>query len=112
MSSSTTAGPYEGWPTVEQAKAWEKAVPGSAENLFRELRTTMRHKRNMARLAVAVKVLPTLAALIATLALVWLAKYFVDHNAATQGATIVGSSLAAVVTGFIGNKIVQRKAKK
>jgi hypothetical protein len=97
--------------TAQKAKEWEDAVPGSGPMVLAEFRKELHHRRNLARLQVALSALPMLSALVATLALVWLAKYFVDHQAPTQGATVVGSSLAAVIAAFLGNKLIQRKKK-
>jgi hypothetical protein len=98
--------------TAQKAKEWEDVVPGSGRVILAELRKERRHDRNLARLQVALSALPVLSALVATLALVWLAKYFVDHQAPTQGATVVGSSLAAVIAAFLGSKLIQRKKTK
>jgi hypothetical protein len=51
----------------------------------------------------------TVASALATVVLfVWLAKYYADHHAATQGAAIIGA-LAAVVTAFIGGRVISEK---
>ena len=48
----------------------------------------------------------TMAGALATVVLfVWLAKYYVDHGAPTQGAAIIGA-LAAVVTASVGGRIL------
>jgi cyanate permease len=39
---------------------------------------------------------------------IWLAKYYIDHGAPTQGAAIIGA-LAAVVAAFVGSKAISEK---
>ena len=96
-------------PPLSQAKAWEKELPGSAKIVFEEVQRTARHKRRIAIAEVAARILLIVCAFSSVVLFAWLATYFVNHNAPTQGAVVVGAGLASLVGAFLGKETISRK---
>jgi hypothetical protein len=63
----------------------------------------------MATAQVGVRVLLILCAFSSVVLFVWLATYFVNHHAATQGAVIVGTGLASLVGAFLGKDAIAKR---
>jgi len=93
---------YRDLAAAEKAKEWESVAPGTATRLIDEFAATRKHKRRLAWSHEVLEILKLICAFGCVALFVWLAKYFVDHDAATQGAAIVGVGLAALVTAFLG----------
>lgn len=96
-------------PPVEQAREWEAFRPGTFEQVlafvlreagYRE--EEAKHERRLDYIAVAIEVMTLVFALGAVLTFVWLAKYYVDHHAASQGVKIFGFGTASIVAAFLG----------
>lgn len=71
-------------------------------------RSTGTARTEAGRANIALSMFTVTSALATVVLFVWLAKYYVDHHAATQGAAIIGA-LAAVVTAFIGGRALSAK---
>ena len=112
MSSETDSAAVTAWwtelPPVEKAKLWEKIAPGTAARILDQTDRQVRHARRLAWAKIALSAFTVVSALATVILFVWLAKYYADHDAATQGAAIIGA-LAAVVAAFIGSRVVSEK---
>lgn len=112
MSSETDSAAVTAWwaelPPVERARLWEKVAPGTAGRILDQTDRQVRHARRLAWAKIALSAFTVASALVTVILFVWLAKYYADHNAATQGAAIIGA-LAAVVTAFIGGRAFSGK---
>lgn len=93
---------------VERARLWEKVAPGTAARILDQTDRQVRHARRQAWAKIALSAFTVASALVTVILFVWLAKYYADHNAATQGAAIIGA-LAAVVAAFIGGRVISGK---
>lgn len=80
--------------------------------MFRLQVVHVRHRRRLAWAQICIQVLRLVFAAGATALLVWLAKYYVDRGAPTQGAGIVGAGLAAVVAAFLGDRFVRQSKEE
>jgi hypothetical protein len=100
-----TAAWWAELPPAEKARIWEKVAPGSAANILEQTGRQVRHVRRMAWARLWLSFFTAAGALTTVVLFVWLAKYYVDHGAPTQGAAIIGA-LAAVVTAFVGGRIL------
>lgn len=112
MSNETDTTAVTAWwaelPPVEKAKLWEKVAPGTADRILDQTDRQVRHARRLAWANIALSAFTVASALATVILFVWLAKYYADHHAATQGAAIIGA-LAAVVTAFIGGRVLSEK---
>jgi len=112
MSSETDSAAITAWwaelPPVERARLWEKVAPGTAARILDQTDRQVRHARRLAWAKIGLSAFTVASALVTVILFVWLAKYYADHNAATQGAAIIGA-LAAVVTAFIGSRVISTK---
>lgn len=106
--SEDSAAWYEHLLPIEKARAWEKAVPGTAARALDQADRQVRHVHRMDWAKLGLSVFTVTCAFATVVLFVWLAKYCVDHNDATQGAAIIGA-LAAVVTAFIGGRVIAEK---
>jgi hypothetical protein len=114
MSSETDSAAVTAWwaelPPVEKARIWEKVAPGTAAKILEQTDRQVRHVRRLAWAQLALAAFKVFSALATVILFVWLAKYYADHNAATQGAAIIGA-LAAVVAAFIGGQVLSETRK-
>jgi cyanate permease len=112
MASETDPAPvaslWAALPPPEKARYWNKAVPGSAARIVEQTEQQVKHVRRMAWARLGLRVFTVASALAAVILFVWLAKYYADHGAPTQGAAIIGA-LAAVVTAIIGGRALTGK---
>lgn len=112
MASDTESAAITAWwaelPPVEKARIWEKVAPGTAAKILEQTDRQVRHVRRLAWARLALSAFKVLSALATVVLFVWLAKYYADHNAATQGSVIIGA-LAAVVAAFIGGQVYSEK---
>lgn len=106
--AEVTAAWWAELPPAEKARIWEKVAPGSAERILEQTDRHMRHVRRMAWARLALSAFTATGALATVILFVWLAKYYMDHGAPTQGAAIIGA-LAAVVTAFLGGRILSER---
>jgi len=98
-------------PPTEKAKYWEKIAPGSADRILEQTYRQVRHMRRLAWAKISLSFLGILCAFASVALFVWLAKYYADHGAPTQGAMII-TALAAVVAAFVGSRaIVSRRSR-
>jgi hypothetical protein len=98
-------------PAIEKAKLWEKVAPGSASRMLDQTDRQVQHMRRLAWAKIAVSVLTILCAFASVVLFVWLATYYINRGAPTQGATII-AALAAVVAAFVGGRAVHSKHGK
>lgn len=104
---------WESLGPVEQAREWEDFRPGTFEQVFeiakldasyrrKMAEQAARHERRLDYIAVSIQVLALTFGLGTVLVLAWVAKYYVDHDAASQGARIFGFGAGSVVAAFVG----------
>jgi cyanate permease len=109
MSNETDQASVASWwaelSPVEKARYWEKVAPGTAAKILDQTNQQVRHLRRLAWARLTLSAFTVVSALATVVLFVWLAKYYVDHGAGTQGAAIIGA-LAAVVTAFIGGQVL------
>jgi uncharacterized membrane protein len=108
--------PQTAWASlgpVGQAKEWEEFRPGTFEQVFelarhetdykRELlERSARHERRLDYIAVVIQILTPIFALAALVIMAWTAKYYADHNAASDGVKIFGVGAGSIVAAFLG----------
>jgi hypothetical protein len=112
VAGETQPGWWVKLPTAEKARAWESQYPGAAQLMLNEALKNVRHERRLGWAQVFIQLLTVLFAGGSVVLFVWLAKYFVDHGAPTQGAAIVGTGLAALVGTFVGREAYAQKRGK
>lgn len=100
---------------VEQAKEWEEFKPGTFEQIFdlvkhdADYRKTIaereaKHERRLDYLTVAIQIITPVFALAAVAIMALTAKYYADHNAASDGVKIFSVGAGSVVAAFLGVK--------
>jgi len=101
-------------PTPEQAKLWEEVAPGTFERMMTEVEREEKHRRDLDlrehRLKIGefwLRIFGHVCGLATVGIFALLAKYFVDHDAATQGAWIMGTGAVSIVGVFITGRLVQ-----
>jgi hypothetical protein len=98
---------------VEQAREWEAFRPGTFEQVFElakheaDLRQmnmdiAARHERRLDYISVAMQAVALVFALASVAIMALTAKYYADHNAASDGVKIFGFGAASIVAGFLG----------
>lgn len=102
---------WSGLPAEAKVREWENVVPGSAAILLKETRKQVRHMRRLAMAQVLVQLFPGICALASVVLFVWLARYFVNHNAPNQGAAVVGAGLVSLVATFLGRKAISERKR-
>ena len=110
-ASTTTKSWWAELPPVEKAEIWEKVAPGSCIRMLEQTDRQIRHMRRVAWAKLGLAGFGISCGFASVLLFVWLAKYYIDHHAPTQGAAIVGA-LAAVVAAFVGGKAIGGKRDK
>jgi uncharacterized membrane protein len=96
-------------PTTTQARQWEEVAPGAFNRIMMEIERGQRHKRYLEWAEFASRVFGQLCGLVTVVVLAVLAKYFVDHDAATAGAGIVTAGVASIVAVFITGRLTQQR---
>ncbi|MGP3927080.1 hypothetical protein [Streptomyces sp. 8N616] len=120
MTDNPSESPAVGAPTepgipwgdrlpVEQAKEWEALRPGTVEWMLEELRREREHRRRVEWVHTGLQALGSALGAGTAVAYIWVATYFLDHDAATQGAAILGGGAAALVGAFLGRKYGERR---
>jgi hypothetical protein len=98
---------------VEQAREWEQFKPGTFEQVFdlvkhdADYRKTIakeeaKHDRRLDYFAVAIQIITPIFALAAVAIMALTAKYYADHNAASDGVKIFGVGAGSIVAAFLG----------
>ena len=115
-SGHTDDSPSSLWASlglVDQAREWEEFKPGTFEVLFNyikqqaedrhvETRLQTRHEMRMDYIAVGLQLLALVFGMTAVVIVALTAKYYLDHNAASQGARIFGFGAGSIVAAFLG----------
>jgi uncharacterized membrane protein len=92
----------------EQIRVWDQVVPGSAERMLNQVEKDYEHRRHMDRIEVGFRVAGAVIATFGITAVVWTAKYLVDHDAAIAGASLIGSSIVALAGLVVARERQQR----
>ncbi|EXU61758.1 MULTISPECIES: hypothetical protein [Streptomyces] len=108
-SPPETAVPWGDRLPVEQAKEWEAVRPGTVEWMLTELQREREHRRRMDWVHTGLQAFGSLLGAGTVVAYIWVATYFLAHDAATQGAAILGGGTAALVGGFLGKRYGDRR---
>ncbi len=98
---------------VDQAREWEEFRPGTFEQMFAlvihdadykraRAEQQARHERGLDYVAIGLQLTRLIFALAAVAIISWTAKYYVDHNAPSQGVKIFGLGAGSIVAAFIG----------
>jgi hypothetical protein len=110
-------GPAVKLPSPATLKALEDTHPGAFELIWEEVTCEGVHRRSLeqhrCRMEVAElgsRVFGQLCGLGSVVVLAVLAKYFVDHDAPTQGAAIIGSGAATIVGIFVTGRWIDRRS--
>jgi hypothetical protein len=108
VSTDDKAARTVAMPTAAQARQWEQACPGSFERIMREIETEERHRRRTELIELVSRIFGQVCAFGTVLVLVWLARYFADRGAPTQGAAIIVSGAVSLVAIFVGKLVRNR----
>jgi uncharacterized membrane protein len=92
-------------PTPTQAKQWEELLPGTFARLMAEIEREEKHRRRVESAELCSRIFGQVCAFGALIVLVFLAGYFVDHGAATQGAAIIVTGAVSIVAVFLTNRL-------
>jgi hypothetical protein len=98
---------------VEQAREWEEFRPGTFEQMFAlvvhdgeykriQAEKKARHERMLDYVAIGLQLLRLIFALAAVGIIALTARYYAQHNDASQGVKIFGFGAGSVVAAFIG----------
>ncbi len=93
----TATGPS--WQGPEEAEAWEKVVPGSAEALFAEFRAQLGHRRQMELASIRLSFFGPVLGLVVVLSFLGTAAWLISDGFGVDGTflgTVDIASLAAV----------------
>jgi uncharacterized membrane protein len=96
-------------PTPTQAKQWEELRPGTFDRFMVEIVQEEKHRRRMEWTELCSRVFGQVCAFGTVVVLASLARYFVDHGAATQGASIIVTGAVSIVTVFLTNRLARRR---
>jgi uncharacterized membrane protein len=96
-------------PTPVQAKQWEEIAPGTFARLMAEVEREENHRRRMERAELRSRVLAQVCAFGTVMVLALLARYFVDHDAPTQGAAIIVTGAVSIVAVFLTGRLARRR---
>ncbi|WP_194838553.1 hypothetical protein [Nocardia sp. XZ_19_369] len=80
---------------------WETVHPGAVERLFDVVEKAERHDQRMAWAEFAMRGVGVVSSVAVVAVLSATAKYFIDHGAPTQGASILGGGAALIVTALV-----------
>lgn len=103
-ASAMPASRWADLPTPAQAKQWEAVKPGTIDRILDAVEQAERHDQRMQWAELGLRLFGTLAGLGSVVVLALVAKYFVDHGAATQGAGIFGLGAASMVAAFLTHR--------
>jgi uncharacterized membrane protein len=98
---------------VDQARQWEDFRPGTFEQMFAlvvqdaeykraRAEQQARHERRLDYIAVALQIARLIFGLAAVFIISLTAKYYAEHNAASEGAKVFGLGAGSIVAAFIG----------
>lgn len=108
-SAERTPLPGVRLPTPIQAKQWEELGPGIFARLLAEIEQEEKHRRRMERTELGSRIFGQICAFGTVVVLAFLARYLVDHGAATQGASIIITGAVSIVTVFLTNRLARRR---
>jgi uncharacterized membrane protein len=92
-------------PTPTQAKQWEEVGPGTFDRIMTEIEHEEKHRRRMESAELCSRIFGQICAFGTVVVLALLARYFVDHGAATQGASIIVTGAASIVAVFLTSRL-------
>jgi uncharacterized membrane protein len=96
-------------PTPAQAKQWEELGPGTFNRIMTEIEHEEKHRRRMDSAELCSRIFGQICAFGTVVVLTFLAGYYVDHGAATQGASIIGTGAASIVAVFLTSRLSSRR---
>jgi uncharacterized membrane protein len=96
-------------PTPTQAKQWEELAPGTFNRFMVEIEQEEKHRRCMESADFCSRIFGQVCAFGTVVVFAFLARYFVDHGAATQGASIIITGAVSIVTVFLTNRLARRR---
>lgn len=97
------------FPTPAEARQWEEVCPGTFDRIMTEIQQEEKHRRRMEWAYLCQRTFGQVCALGTVIALAFLASYFVDHGAATQGAALIVTGAVSIVTVFVTGRLVHRR---
>ncbi|RKN43804.1 DUF2335 domain-containing protein [Streptomyces hoynatensis] len=89
-------GGWQDLPVAEQIASWERAVPGSAERMLRQIEAEYEHRRWLDRVEIRFRIAGAVLAAFGVTGLLWTAKYLVDQGEPVAGAGLLGSGVVAL----------------
>jgi hypothetical protein len=115
-STNPDDAPPSAWASlgpVEQAREWEAFRPGTFEQVFalarheadlRQMNVDIaaRHERRLDCIAVAMQAVALVFAMASVVIMAVTARYYADHQAASDGVKIFGFGAASIVAAFLG----------
>lgn len=96
-------------PTPAAARQWEELGSGTFDRIMIAIEQEENHRRRMERAGLYVQIFGQVCGLGTMVTLALIARYFVDHGAATQGAAIIVAGAASIVTVFITGRLTLRR---
>lgn len=96
-------------PTPAAARQWEELGPGTFDRIMTEIEQEENHRRRMEWAELGQRIFGQVCAFGTVVALAFLARYFVDHGAATQGAAIIVTGAVSIVAVFVTGRFVHRR---
>jgi uncharacterized membrane protein len=96
-------------PTPTAAKQWEELGPGTFNRIMTEIEQEEKHRRRMEWADLCQRIFGQVCALGTVIILAFLARYFVDRGAATQGASIIITGAVSIVTVFVTGRLAHRR---
>ena len=98
---------------VDQAREWEDFKPGTFKQIFDLVKhdadyrkaiadQEAKHERRLDYITVAIQIITPIFALTAVAIMALTAKYYADHNAASEGVKIFSIGAGSIVAAFLG----------
>jgi hypothetical protein len=112
--------PVSAWASlgpIEQVREWEEFQEGSFKEMLEFARSEAKYKREAVERAarhervldywgIGIQVGSIACALVAVFAFVLVARFYAEHNAASQGARILGYGTASTAAAFLGVNVI------
>ena len=108
MGDTKSTPPGVKLPTPVQAQQWEQVAPGTFKTIMDEICREERHRQRMEAGELCSRFFGQLCAFGSVAVLAVLAKYFVDHDAPTQGASIIATGAVSIVAVFVTGRLSKR----
>jgi sugar porter (SP) family MFS transporter len=96
-------------PTPALAKQWEELGRETFERLMAEVEREQKHMRRMESAELCSRIFGQICAFGTVVVLALLARYFVDHDAATQGVSIIVTGAMSIVAVYLTSRLVSRR---